>query len=713
MAEPAYEQLEEYEVPAGGIADFVVSDEEIEAMDRRDAERAFGSEGIANFKDVAARMADYGRYGDDTVAHLQTGEIVIPAALIADNPALKESIFDDLRARGIEDPERYVVGSPENSINPDTGLPEFFLKKLFKGVKKAFKKVGKFLKKAAGVILPIALSFTPLGPVFGAALGSGIASLIQGGNLKDAFKAAAIAGATGGILKGISSAATGGTFTGGVREAVSGFGGRLSQTASGLGSTLTGGGLTGAGNLFTGYVPTAGAAGAGAAAGPGAVQPPQAGLPPVVDAQPSVINGQLTPKGLAEQLAGQAGGVSGVPVTDAVPVFDRAAVRGAENLASNLQANQGISAALDAKLQTATGGALPTGPGGTVGGQMELARGVQGIDSGYGFIDRATMVNKAAVPGTFSRSISMLPGETVQEALARTGRTALRTSGFDVSPGVTAVGGTGRYVESLQTSFPSAGAGAAGVTQAAAPGAAPPVAPPPAADVVSRMPLDVAAPLSGAGQTTAQTQQQSFIRKFIPDPVEDFYDQYLSPSRPGSKLMSDSELAQTDAFRNARAAGATYSEALASAAKNQPGFIRRYAPLAALGAAGLYAGGFFETPEQEELTIGYPYTGFDLLAQNPEYYGLPGGYIPPVYTPPPNIPDMTAAEGGEVYPRRNGGIMPYEGTPDEDSVRALLMPGEFVMTKDAVRGLGNGSMDRGIKNMYSVMRDLERRGRVA
>ena len=57
MAEPANEQLEEYEVPAGGIADFIASDEEIEAMDREDAERAFGSAGIANFQDVAARMA--------------------------------------------------------------------------------------------------------------------------------------------------------------------------------------------------------------------------------------------------------------------------------------------------------------------------------------------------------------------------------------------------------------------------------------------------------------------------------------------------------------------------------------------------------------------------------------------------------------------------------------------------------------------------------
>jgi hypothetical protein len=72
---------------------------------------------------------------------------------------------------------------------------------------------------------------------------------------------------------------------------------------------------------------------------------------------------------------------------------------------------------------------------------------------------------------------------------------------------------------------------------------------------------------------------------------------------------------------------------------------------------------------------------------------------------------IQAAEGGPIFPRRNGGIMPNEGIPDEDSVRAMLMPGEFVMTKDAVRGLGNGNLNTGIKNMYSVMRNLERRGK--
>ena len=45
--------------------------------------------------------------------------------------------------------------------------------------------------------------------------------------------------------------------------------------------------------------------------------------------------------------------------------------------------------------------------------------------------------------------------------------------------------------------------------------------------------------------------------------------------------------------------------------------------------------------------------------------------------------------------------MPDEGTPGKDSVRALLMPGEFVMTTDAVKGLGGGNLIKGINNMYT------------
>ena len=68
-----------------------------------------------------------------------------------------------------------------------------------------------------------------------------------------------------------------------------------------------------------------------------------------------------------------------------------------------------------------------------------------------------------------------------------------------------------------------------------------------------------------------------------------------------------------------------------------------------------------------------------------------------------------AADGGEIFPRRTGGIMPNEGVPNKDSVRAMVMPGEFIMTTDAVKGAGNGDLNQGIKKMYSVMRNLENR----
>ena len=161
------------------------------------------------FVKIASKMASYGRYGDDKLVHAETGELIVPKALIEGNPELKSSIFGHLREMGIEDPERYVVGSEANSLNPDTGLPEFFLKKVFKGVSKA-------LKKAAPVVLPVALSFTPLGAVYGAALGSGLGTLLQGGDIEDALKNAVIAGGTGALSKGATG--TTGCFEQGSRH---------------------------------------------------------------------------------------------------------------------------------------------------------------------------------------------------------------------------------------------------------------------------------------------------------------------------------------------------------------------------------------------------------------------------------------------------------------------------------------------------------------
>ena len=226
---------EVFEFPAGGIADFYMEDHEIEALEREEAKQEFGSSGIATFEPIAKRMASYGRFGDDTVAHVETGELVVPKALIDDNPRLRDSIFSHLRELGIEDPERYVVGSGVNSINPETGMPEFFFKKIFrkakkavskvvKGVKKVVKKVAKVVKKAAPIVLPFVLGPAGLGlnMMYAGALGAGIGTLIQGGSIKDAVTAGLIGGAIGGVSQGVSSgmAAGKGNFLKGFTEGV-------------------------------------------------------------------------------------------------------------------------------------------------------------------------------------------------------------------------------------------------------------------------------------------------------------------------------------------------------------------------------------------------------------------------------------------------------------------------------------------------------------
>jgi hypothetical protein len=175
---------------------------------------------------------------------------------------------------------------------------------------------------------------------------------------------------------------------------------------------------------------------------------------------------------------------------------------------------------------------------------------------------------------------------------------------------------------------------------------------------------------------------------------------------------------------------ALYKEAVKKAAELSPGFMGTYGPSLALAGTVGAATGFFDAPEQEELEPAR--TGLDVYQEDPDKYkvgdvtvrGAQGPftrdtsfgfqYNPYVFPKNPFDPPVftqKVAEGGEIFPRRTGGIMPDEGIPNEDSVRAMLMPGEFVMTTDAVKGLGNGNLNKGINNMYSVMRNLEQRGR--
>ena len=67
--------------------------------------------------------ADKGRFGDTFLAHLSSRERVIPPKEYFP-PEVNEQIDISLEALGLPT-KRYEVGAKENSINPETGLPEF------------------------------------------------------------------------------------------------------------------------------------------------------------------------------------------------------------------------------------------------------------------------------------------------------------------------------------------------------------------------------------------------------------------------------------------------------------------------------------------------------------------------------------------------------------------------------------------------------------
>ena len=518
--------LKQEDIPSGGIADFIYSDEEIKLLEEKELHDLYGQNGIAQFKAIGKEMANFGRYGDDTVAHVETGELIVPRALIENNPKLKESIFGHLRELGVEDPERYVVGTSKNSLNPDTGLPEFFLKKLFKGAKKAvssvakgvgkaLKGVGKALKRVAPVIVPLALNyFLPgLGAVYSGALGAGITTLLQGGDVKDALKSAFVGGATGAVTAGFSGKG--------------GFGQNIATDVS-----------TGTRNI-----------------------------------------GQALTKGSFEPLT-----------STSLPSLQDVTKQDTKLIDTDVKVDK-----LPALSEKTT---LDISQGSSLGQRDQLAP--------------QTFYERAKEFGTKTSDV-LFGGEKVT-------------------------------------------------------------------------PLEV-------------------LKKENPN-------------------LTFEQLKGID--KNS----AIYLDAVDKAAAQSPGFIRRFGPSAALGIAGLSAAGAFDTPKDEPLP---PLeTGFDLYRKDPDKYNVGNvdvrtaqgpfqtdtsygfDYTAPVFPRNPFIPPVytqNVAEGGEIFPRRNGGISPREGTPGKDSVRAMLMPGEFVMTTDAVKGLGDGNLDKGIKNMYSVMSKLEKRGK--
>ena len=189
--------------------------------------------GLASMQDQAQKLAEYGRNGDVYIVHAAQGETVIPLEVLNANPKVKGLLYKQMRDMGL-DPKEFVVGDELNSINPVTGLPEFFFKKIFRTVKKVVKKVVNVAKKIAPIALPLiaaTFGFPFLGTAFKAgsfassALAGGLGTLAQGGSFKDALKSGLIQGGIASLAGGLKSSYLGepGGFMGGVRKSFAGM----------------------------------------------------------------------------------------------------------------------------------------------------------------------------------------------------------------------------------------------------------------------------------------------------------------------------------------------------------------------------------------------------------------------------------------------------------------------------------------------------------
>lgn len=139
-------------------------------------QKKFAKGGIASLRKKADAVRKAGTGGDKVLAHINPREAAMLQA-----------------TRG-------------GGMNPDTGLPEFGF----------FDDIGNFLKQAAPIVLPVALGFMGVPPIFAGAIGSGVGALINGASPADALKSAAMGGLTGAAFSGIQGAMSGKGFMEGV-----------------------------------------------------------------------------------------------------------------------------------------------------------------------------------------------------------------------------------------------------------------------------------------------------------------------------------------------------------------------------------------------------------------------------------------------------------------------------------------------------------------
>jgi hypothetical protein len=577
------------------------------------APQAFAQGGIAGLKPLAAEMAKMGRRGDTMLAHITPSEARM------------------LRRRG---------GS--GTINPSTGLPEFFLGKLFKSVGNAFKSVGKAIvsgvKAVARGVKKFASS-TVGRVVVAAALGF--------------FLGPAAAG-----FLGISSAA-------GV-AAVSGF-------VGGFGSSM----LAGKGLVSSLKMGAIGAVGAGLTAGAlGGADAFAAGS----YTGPTTVGGQF------------------------------------DSLVSGTKDFLGVGA----PASTSTAGYADLGS--------------------YGDMAPASIAPPSApsVTPTGAQTFPVAPptGGTITSPPF--------TPSYEVSQG--AVGGTSvprvagldRYAgidTPYEVSFGGSSVDPITPPTVAAPTVSPDYVPP--ANYAGKTAGAFIGEYGDAPNLLQQAQQGLLDTQQGATGLFDRAKNFFMPETPSKTALDKIGMKAFSAAKEAGKPDFLAQRAFDKAVKDAtPSIIRQYGPLAAAGLGIMGLAGGFKTPESVKPGLIPPQTGFDLLQQDPERYGVtlgkttttyaPASYenmyttplvrrMPAQYMPQQNV--RRYAEGGSAqepdYPTDMDEYIPMDGPIDgpgtgtSDSIPAMLSDGEFVFTAQAVRNAGNGSRREGAKRMYALMKQLE------
>ena len=84
-----------------------------------------------------------------------------------------------------------------------------------------------------------------------------------------------------------------------------------------------------------------------------------------------------------------------------------------------------------------------------------------------------------------------------------------------------------------------------------------------------------------------------------------------------------------------------------------------------------------------------------------------GGLMRTGYALGSEHPIIPSKDGQQLDMRETGGYQPHGKQEKHDDVRALLAQGEFVMTSDAVKGMGGGDREVGAQKMYNLMHNME------